>query len=146
MIVIGNPAVLMTDPHWLALLMSCRNAGSVTGQPMPDLSDAAAAAASGTHAGAQGTSSTSHTASNSSSSYHQSGVYTAPGGAASSSSGRDGISSSMQQQIVQLEKLMASISLSKAVEEVAAQTLLLEGPLGFSGLVDEVGGGMVRHD
>jgi hypothetical protein len=52
----------------------------------------------------------------------------------------------MQQQIVQLEKLMASISLSKAVEEVAAQTLMLEGPLGFSGLVDEVGGGMVRHD
>lgn len=144
MIVIGNPAVLMKDKHWLALLMSCRNAGSVTGQPMPDLSDAAS---SGAQAGANGASSTGYTASNSSSSYHQSGVYTGAGGAGGSSSGRgDAISSSMQQQVVQLEKLMASISLSKAVEEVAAQTLMLEGPLGFSGLVDEVGGGMVRHE
>ena len=33
----------------------------------------------------------------------------------------------------------------KVGEDVATQTLLLEGPLGFSGLVDEVGGGMVRH-
>jgi hypothetical protein len=146
MIVIGNPAVLMKDKHWLALLMSCRNAGSVTGQPMPDLSDAAEAAASGTQPGANGASSTGYTASNSSSSYHQGGVYTGAGGASASSSGRDAISSSMQQQIVQLEKLMASISLSKAVEEVAAQTLMLEGPLEFSGLVDEVGGGMVRHE
>jgi hypothetical protein len=34
----------------------------------------------------------------------------------------------------------------KASEAVATQTLLLEGPLGFSGLVDEVGGGMVRRE
>jgi hypothetical protein len=50
----------------------------------------------------------------------------------------------MQQQIVQLEKLMAGISLSKAVQEVAAQTLILEGPLGFSGLVNEGWDSMAR--
>jgi hypothetical protein len=122
MIVIGNPAVLMNDKHWLALLMSCSNHGAVTGQPMPDLSGAADAAASGGLAGA--------------------GV----AGYAASSSTRDPTRSSLQQQIEQLEKLMTSITLSQAVDEVAAQQLLLEGPLGFSGLVDEAGGGMVRHE
>lgn len=125
MIVIGNPAVLMHDKHWLALLMTCQQHGACVGQPMPDLSGAADAAAAAAGAGgAQHGGASRGRAANG-----------AGGGAASSSSGRDLISSNLPQQIVQLEKLMASIALSQAVDEVAAQQLLLgfgEGqPLGF---------------
>lgn len=140
MIVIGNPAVLMNDKHWLALLMTCQQHGACVGQPMPDLSGAAAvaaAAAAGAGGGQHSGAAQGHAANGA-------------GGAASSSSGHDLIRSNLQQQIVQLEKLMASIALSQAMDEVAAQQLLLgfgEGqPLGFSGLVDEASGGMVRHE
>jgi hypothetical protein len=41
---------------------------------------------------------------------------------------------------------MASIKLSKAVDDAAAQHLLLQETLGFSAVVDEAGGGMVRRE
>ncbi len=54
---------------------------------------------------------------------------------------------------MQHENLMLSVTLtdcigylSKVVEEEAQQLLLLDGPAESSGLVVEVGGGMVRHD
>jgi hypothetical protein len=143
MIVIGNPAVLMNDKHWLALLMNCQQHGACVGQPMPDLSaaaDAAAAAAGG--GGGGGGSQQQHAGSSF-------GQGRAANNAAGSSSGRGAVSSRLDQQIVQLEKLMTSIKLSQAVDEVAQQQLLLlEGQqlLEFSGLVDEAGGGMVRHE
>lgn len=75
MIVVGNPAVLMNDKHWLALLLLCKQHGACTGQPMPDLSEAAAAGAAGAQAGSSGSG-----------------------------------SSNLQLEVVQLEKLMASIT------------------------------------
>lgn len=137
MIVIGNPAVLMHNKHWLALLLTAQAHGACVGQPMPDLSEAAAATDEAARAGAQH--GHGHTAG------------TPAGGGSSSSNGyaastRDPVSGGLQQQIVQLERLMASIQLSRAVDDAAAQHLLLQETLGFSAVVDEVGGGMVRRD
>jgi hypothetical protein len=43
LIVVGNPHILMQDPNWLALLLSCQQRGAVVGN-MPDLHEAAAEA------------------------------------------------------------------------------------------------------
>jgi hypothetical protein len=131
MIVVGNPAVLMNDKHWLALLLTCQQHGACTGQPMPDLSEAAAAAAAAGGQGQGGASSSSAAAGR---------------GRAGAQAGSSGSSSNLQMQGVQLEKLVASITLSQAADEVAMQQLLLQEALGLSGLVDEAGGGMVRHE
>lgn len=129
LIVVGNPAVLMHDKHWLALLLHCQAHGACVGQPMPDLSEAAAAAA-----GAGGDSNTPGAAAAGGSSY------SGNGGAFSTSA-----SSGLQQEMVQLGRLMASIAIRNGVDDVAQQ-LLLQDTLGFSGLVDEVGGGMARRE
>jgi len=128
LIVVGNPAVLMHDKHWLALLLHCQAHGACVGQPMPDLSEAEAAAA----AAAGGDSNTSGAAAGSSSNGNGSAF------SASASSG-------LQQEMEQLGRLMASIAISNGVDDVAQQ-LLLQDALGFSGLVDEVGGGMARRE
>ncbi|WIA14327.1 hypothetical protein OEZ85_002857 [Tetradesmus obliquus] len=59
LIVVGNPAILMQDPNWLALLLSCQQGGATAGQAMPDLSDAAASAGYSAANGANGSSSSS---------------------------------------------------------------------------------------
>uniref|UniRef100_A0A383WFR0 RNA helicase n=1 Tax=Tetradesmus obliquus TaxID=3088 RepID=A0A383WFR0_TETOB len=59
LIVVGNPAILMQDPNWLALLLSCQQRGATAGQPMPDLNDAAARASYGAANGANDGSSSS---------------------------------------------------------------------------------------
>ena len=143
MVVIGNPAVLMHDKHWLALLLMCQANRAVLGQPMPDLSAAAAGASAGAngYTNTAGSSQPGGAGAGSSNGSSSNGAYDSYG----NSVRRDDVSSSLQQQIVQLERLMASITLDKAVQEVAEQQLMLEA-LGLSGLVDEAGAGMVRHD
>jgi hypothetical protein len=137
MIVVGNPAVLMNDKHWLSLLLTCQQHCTCTGQPMPDMSEAAATAAGGSQgrAGAAGSSAAAGIAG-----------AAAVAQAGSSGAGRQQRRSNLQLQVVQLEKLLASIAISQAVDEVAEQQLLLQETLGFSGLVDEAEGGMVRHE
>eukprot|EP00878_Enallax_costatus_P003269 GHUV01003472.1.p1 GENE.GHUV01003472.1~~GHUV01003472.1.p1 ORF type:complete len:563 (+),score=190.19 GHUV01003472.1:2226-3914(+) len=98
MIIIGNPAVLMHDPHWRQLLRTCQRNRSTTGQAMPDLSTEAEA---------------------------------------------NGSSSSMQQQMHELERMMASMVLQQAAEQVAAGTAAAAE---FSAWVQEGGGAMARHD
>lgn len=96
MIVVGNPAVLMHDPHWRELLRTCQRSGSTVGQAMPDLS-----------------------------------------------ADEDGISCDIQQQVHELERMMASMVLHQAAEQVAAAAAAAAE---ISALVGEGGGAMVRHD
>jgi hypothetical protein len=115
LIVVGNPSILMQDPNWLALMLSCQQRGAIAGQAMPDLRTAAAEASSA------------------------SGGY---GNYYSSSGSTDDAAS-------QLEHLMASLSIGDRQGGTAAADAADLGLLGlqdFSGLVGEVGAGMVRHE
>lgn len=138
LIIVGNPAVLRCDPNWLQLLRLAQDNGCTKGSPMPDMSESATAAAATALQTGLGSRSSSRAA----------GAGFSNGDAAHTQ--EQGVTAGISELIQQINALVMAGpggGMPVVQQQEQQQQLLLPGDdLGFaSALVQEAGGGMVRH-
>jgi hypothetical protein len=132
MIIIGNPAVLVNDLYWTALMKYCQENHAVVGCPLPDLAAATAAQQAATdnshHDG-----STNHV--------HQQQVDELERLLTKVSLAESSTRPAQQQQ---QQHGRAGSPMQEAL--LTGDAHHWDGGVHFSGLVEEAGGGMVRYD
>lgn len=131
MIIIGNPAVLVNDLYWTALMKYCQENHAVVGCPLPDLA-AATAAQQAAIDNSRHDGSTNHV--------HQQQVDELERLLTKVSLAESSTRPAQQQQ----QHGRAGSPMQEAL--LTGDTHHWDGGMNFSGLVEEAGGGMVRYD